>query len=205
MVCSCSDQGGAQCAGNECCGDGSTCPSASKDFACCPKPKGYDCTKGDPIPPTPAPGPPPPPVPPPPPPGPPPTPPGPPGPNREFSFCWAVSCWTQPVDRIDPTSCLPSRSMPSVSCIFSRLCCCPSTAQNALRQRTRPRTATFARHVAMTTSRTGQSATNASRRAATALGPAPALHRLRRADTARLTRPSSARAPTLSAPGRSVA
>ena len=78
----CPHQGGAQCAGNECCGDGSTCPSASKDFACCPKPKGYDCTKGDPIPPTPAPGPPPPPLPPPPPPGPPPTPPGPPGPHQ---------------------------------------------------------------------------------------------------------------------------
>ena len=72
----CPNQAGAMCAGTECCGDGSTCPSAPTKFHCCPKPKGYDCTKGDPIPKPAPPGPPPPP---PPPPGPPP---GPPGPNQ---------------------------------------------------------------------------------------------------------------------------
>eukprot|EP00931_Biecheleriopsis_adriatica_P061972 TRINITY_DN372_c0_g1_i1.p1 TRINITY_DN372_c0_g1~~TRINITY_DN372_c0_g1_i1.p1 ORF type:complete len:777 (+),score=117.95 TRINITY_DN372_c0_g1_i1:43-2331(+) len=31
------------CAGNSCCPDGSTCPSADRDFGCCPKPKAEDC------------------------------------------------------------------------------------------------------------------------------------------------------------------
>lgn len=34
------------CAGNSCCPDGSVCPSASKDFKDCPKPKTTDCTAG---------------------------------------------------------------------------------------------------------------------------------------------------------------
>ena len=68
----CPHQGGAMCAGTECCGDGSTCPSAPTKFGCCPKPKGYDCTKGDPVPKPPAPTP-----------GPAPPSPGPAGPNRE--------------------------------------------------------------------------------------------------------------------------
>merc|ERR1712136_673698 len=40
-----------QCAGNECCGDGSTCPSAQEDFQCCPLPKTEDCVVGVPTPP----------------------------------------------------------------------------------------------------------------------------------------------------------
>lgn len=34
------------CAGNSCCADGTTCPSANDLFQCCPKPKTEDCTKG---------------------------------------------------------------------------------------------------------------------------------------------------------------
>jgi len=34
------------CAGNSCCQDGSTCPSAHPDFACCPSKKRADCTGG---------------------------------------------------------------------------------------------------------------------------------------------------------------
>jgi hypothetical protein len=33
------------CGGNQCCPDGSTCPSASETFQSCPKPKEVDCTK----------------------------------------------------------------------------------------------------------------------------------------------------------------
>lgn len=33
------------CAGNHCCPDNSTCPSAANDYACCAKPKKVDCTK----------------------------------------------------------------------------------------------------------------------------------------------------------------
>jgi hypothetical protein len=33
------------CAGNACCPDGSTCPSAQEDFACCPSPKKADCVQ----------------------------------------------------------------------------------------------------------------------------------------------------------------
>jgi len=33
------------CAGNSCCPDGVTCPSADDRFMCCPKPKTTDCTK----------------------------------------------------------------------------------------------------------------------------------------------------------------
>jgi hypothetical protein len=32
------------CAGNQCCKDGSTCPSAQNNFKLCPKDKTYDCT-----------------------------------------------------------------------------------------------------------------------------------------------------------------
>jgi hypothetical protein len=35
---------GGSCAGNQCCSDLSTCPSASNDFHGCPSGKGYDCT-----------------------------------------------------------------------------------------------------------------------------------------------------------------
>lgn len=38
--------GGAQCQGNQCCVDGSTCPSASNTFTGCPHPKVEDCTGG---------------------------------------------------------------------------------------------------------------------------------------------------------------
>jgi len=38
----CPDGSSHKCAGNQCCPDGSTCPSASKDFRC-PKPKKADC------------------------------------------------------------------------------------------------------------------------------------------------------------------
>jgi hypothetical protein len=34
-----------QCAGNQCCPDGITCPSAAEDFSSCPKPKSVDCLK----------------------------------------------------------------------------------------------------------------------------------------------------------------
>lgn len=37
----------ASCAGNQCCPDGSTCPSAAKDFAGCPAPKKKDCTTSE--------------------------------------------------------------------------------------------------------------------------------------------------------------
>jgi hypothetical protein len=35
----------AGCAGNSCCADGSTCPSADEEFSCCPAPKKLDCVK----------------------------------------------------------------------------------------------------------------------------------------------------------------
>lgn len=35
------------CAGDQCCGDGSTCPSADGKFTGCPMPKKFDCTKVD--------------------------------------------------------------------------------------------------------------------------------------------------------------
>lgn len=38
--------GNYNCAGNECCHDGSTCPSAANDFKSCPKAKSTDCTAG---------------------------------------------------------------------------------------------------------------------------------------------------------------
>lgn len=41
------------CAGNQCCGDGSTCPSASSTYHSCPKPKTSDCTSPSPSPPAP--------------------------------------------------------------------------------------------------------------------------------------------------------
>eukprot|EP00929_Paragymnodinium_shiwhaense_P093752 TRINITY_DN53_c0_g1_i8.p1 TRINITY_DN53_c0_g1~~TRINITY_DN53_c0_g1_i8.p1 ORF type:complete len:760 (-),score=142.06 TRINITY_DN53_c0_g1_i8:520-2799(-) len=45
---------GVNCAGNTCCPDGSTCPSAQEDFGCCPRAKKADCIKpGPPSPPTP--------------------------------------------------------------------------------------------------------------------------------------------------------
>merc|ERR1719271_831195 len=53
------------CAGNQCCRDGSTCPSAEGSFHSCPHPKKQDCTKPpSPSPPTPTPSPSPPPSPP---------------------------------------------------------------------------------------------------------------------------------------------
>merc|ERR1712241_1111428 len=36
---------GQMCAGNQCCPDGTTCPSAENSFTGCPKPKTEDCTK----------------------------------------------------------------------------------------------------------------------------------------------------------------
>jgi hypothetical protein len=36
--------GTGQCAGSQCCPDGSTCPSAPADFTGCPKDKVVDCT-----------------------------------------------------------------------------------------------------------------------------------------------------------------
>jgi hypothetical protein len=33
------------CAGNQCCGDLSTCPSADNSFSGCPSGKNYDCTR----------------------------------------------------------------------------------------------------------------------------------------------------------------
>lgn len=39
--------GEAFCTGNQCCMDGSTCPSASQDFLDCAKGKIEDCTKSD--------------------------------------------------------------------------------------------------------------------------------------------------------------
>jgi hypothetical protein len=32
------------CGGNQCCRDGSTCPSAASDFTGCPVAKKFDCT-----------------------------------------------------------------------------------------------------------------------------------------------------------------
>jgi len=43
------------CAGDECCPDGSTCPSAAQSYDLCPNPKKEDCTRHQPTPPTPAP------------------------------------------------------------------------------------------------------------------------------------------------------
>ena len=40
----CPEEGG-DCAGNQCCPDGSTCPSAQINFSGCPKSKMIDCTK----------------------------------------------------------------------------------------------------------------------------------------------------------------
>jgi hypothetical protein len=37
---------GAQCQGDQCCPDGSTCPSAHNTFSGCPQPKAEDCTGG---------------------------------------------------------------------------------------------------------------------------------------------------------------
>jgi hypothetical protein len=37
----------ASCQGDQCCPDGSTCPSASQEFKGCPKGKVEDCTRGD--------------------------------------------------------------------------------------------------------------------------------------------------------------
>merc|ERR1712070_559130 len=34
------------CAGNQCCQDGSTCPSADATYSLCPQPKTFDCTQG---------------------------------------------------------------------------------------------------------------------------------------------------------------
>jgi hypothetical protein len=34
-----------RCAGNQCCGDLSTCPSADSSFQGCPSGKNYDCTR----------------------------------------------------------------------------------------------------------------------------------------------------------------
>jgi hypothetical protein len=48
---------GIGCAGNSCCPDGRTCPSAHPDFACCPAPKVTDCTGGVAPPPAPPPAP----------------------------------------------------------------------------------------------------------------------------------------------------
>lgn len=45
------------CAGNSCCPDGSTCPSAHPEFACCPTAKAADCTGGVAPPPAPPPAP----------------------------------------------------------------------------------------------------------------------------------------------------
>ena len=39
--------GGVWCAGNQCCPDGSICPSADNAFNGCPDPKLSDCTKGE--------------------------------------------------------------------------------------------------------------------------------------------------------------
>jgi hypothetical protein len=40
----CPGSGGAQCAGSQCCPDGSICPSAPVDFTGCTKDKVEDCT-----------------------------------------------------------------------------------------------------------------------------------------------------------------
>lgn len=47
------------CSGNHCCIDGSTCPSAARNFTGCPEPKKVDCTSPSPSPPPPPPPPPP--------------------------------------------------------------------------------------------------------------------------------------------------
>jgi hypothetical protein len=36
----------SQCQGDQCCPDGSTCPSAHNTFSGCPQPKTEDCTGG---------------------------------------------------------------------------------------------------------------------------------------------------------------
>jgi len=80
---------GVGCAGNGCCPDGSTCPSATPGWLCCPKPKEMDCTSGVPPPPTP----PPPPSPPSPPtPTPTPSPPAPPSPQGPCDVDEGVLC-----------------------------------------------------------------------------------------------------------------
>merc|ERR1712187_961584 len=38
---------GVTCAGDQCCPDGSTCPSAPEDYSACEKPKAYDCLSKD--------------------------------------------------------------------------------------------------------------------------------------------------------------
>jgi hypothetical protein len=71
----------ARCAGGQCCPDLSICPSASKSFSGCPKPKDFDCTS------KPSPSPPAPPVPPS-----PPAPPAPPSPPRKCKVGALVQC-----------------------------------------------------------------------------------------------------------------
>merc|ERR1711957_1033906 len=78
---------GVGCAGNGCCPDGSTCPSATPGWMCCPKPKEEDCTSG--IPPAPTPPAPPSPTPSP---TPSPSPPAPPSPQGPCNVGDAVSC-----------------------------------------------------------------------------------------------------------------
>lgn len=78
---------GVGCAGNGCCPDGSTCPSATPGWLCCPKPKEEDCTSG--IPPAPTPPAPPSPTPSP---SPSPSPPAPPSPQGPCSVGEGVSC-----------------------------------------------------------------------------------------------------------------
>jgi hypothetical protein len=42
------EEGGVDCAGNQCCPDGSTCPSAENSFLRCPHEKNNDCTEDSP-------------------------------------------------------------------------------------------------------------------------------------------------------------
>jgi hypothetical protein len=43
VLCPGQKAGGPQCAGNSCCADGVTCPSAEPGFQCCPRPKVINC------------------------------------------------------------------------------------------------------------------------------------------------------------------
>jgi len=111
------------CAGNSCCHDGSTCPSAAEEYACCPLPKKADCVHpGPPSPPGPTPGPTPaPPGPTPAPPGPTPSPPGPtPAPTGECKFGQSVFCPGSSVRCAGDSCCLDGSTCPSAHESYDR-------------------------------------------------------------------------------------
>merc|ERR1719453_115333 len=104
---------GVGCAGNACCPDGSTCPSATPGWMCCPKPKEVDCTSG--IPPAPSPPSPPPPSPP----SPTPSPPAPPSPQGPCNVGDAVACPESNAMCAGDQCCMDGSTCPSAHNDFS--------------------------------------------------------------------------------------